>query len=262
MSDLESEPKRSKRLWVTAALAALALHLGGVALAVVNLRSVEYEDSLGANAIEIGEFSSPQVEETDLPPGPESVASAASPQLNEQKAEVKQTELPKDKPREEEEADQTVTENQVNKPKEEETKVVQPPTQASTESLPQEDSAPQPLKGQAKLADRSRAERQGIGDEQGEMSAEWGRQISKYFERHKRYPKVQKNKTVTVKVNLVLNRRGNVVELSVAESSGDPAYDEAALSMIRRSDPVPAPPAKLTDDTFSYSLNVLFNEKK
>ena len=46
------------------------------------------------------------------------------------------------------------------------------------------------------------------------------------------------------------------------ESSGDPAFDEAAISMIRRSDPVPRPPAELTDDTFSYSLNVNFNEKK
>ena len=37
---------------------------------------------------------------------------------------------------------------------------------------------------------------------------------------------------------------------------------EAAISMIRRADPVPRPPAELTDDTFSYTLNVNFNEKK
>jgi len=32
-----------------------------------------------------------------------------------------------------------------------------------------------------------------------------------------------------------------VVSVNVAESSGDAAYDEAAISMIRRSDPVPRP---------------------
>ena len=32
--------------------------------------------------------------------------------------------------------------------------------------------------------------------------------------------------------------------------------------MIRRSDPVPRPPAALTQDQFSYSLNVNFNERK
>ncbi len=32
--------------------------------------------------------------------------------------------------------------------------------------------------------------------------------------------------------------------------------------MIRRSDPVPRPPAGLTDDTFSYSLDVNFKGGK
>jgi hypothetical protein len=32
--------------------------------------------------------------------------------------------------------------------------------------------------------------------------------------------------------------------------------------MVRRSDPVPRPPAELTQDQFSYSLNVNFNERK
>ena len=63
-------------------------------------------------------------------------------------------------------------------------------------------------------------------------------------------------------MNLVLNRLGNVVQVGVLESSGDPAFDEAAIAMIRRSDPVPRPPAGLTQDTFSYSLNVNFNERK
>jgi outer membrane biosynthesis protein TonB len=39
-------------------------------------------------------------------------------------------------------------------------------------------------------------------------------------------------------------------------------FDEAAMDMIRRSDPVPRPPAELTDDTFSYNLDVNFNGKK
>jgi periplasmic protein TonB len=90
----------------------------------------------------------------------------------------------------------------------------------------------------------------------------WARQISAYFELHKRYPKVQKNKPAKVRVGLVLNRLGQVVSVGVQESSGDPVYDEAALSMIRRSDPVPRPPAALTDEQFSYSLDVNFKGDK
>jgi protein TonB len=93
MSDLDSEQKPSRRLWVFAALGALALHIGGVALAVAHLRTDDLDDSLGAPAIEIGlEMTSPHLEATDLPPGPDTDASVASPALAEQKAELKETE--------------------------------------------------------------------------------------------------------------------------------------------------------------------------
>ena len=62
MSDLDTERKPSRQLWITAALVALALHVGGAALAVAHLRAVEPDDSLGAPAIEIGlEMMSPRL---------------------------------------------------------------------------------------------------------------------------------------------------------------------------------------------------------
>ena len=112
MSDLDTEPKPSRRLWIFAAVGALVLHLGGAALAFAHLRSDDPDDSLGAPAIEIGlEMTSPHVEATDLPPGPDTDASVASPALAEQKAEVKETELPKDVPTETEDPDRVVTPN-------------------------------------------------------------------------------------------------------------------------------------------------------
>ena len=262
MFDLDDEPKPSKRLWMGAAAGALALHLGGVAIAIAHLRTDGLDDSLGANAIEIGLLASPHVEQNDLPPGPDSDPSAASPQLNEQKAETKQSDLPKDKPQEAEDPDRVVTQNESNLPREDEQKVAAVATAASTESVAQEATARQTLDEKAPEAEKARAPNAGIGKDKGRLTADWGRQISAYFELHKRYPKVKKNKTATVKVHLTLNRLGNVVQVGVLESSGDSAFDEAAIDMIRRSDPVPRPPAELTDDTFSYSLNVNFNEKK
>jgi protein TonB len=262
MSDLETEPKPSKRLWVCAAIGALALHLGGVALAVAHLRTDGFDDDTLGAAVEIGIFSSPRVEDNDLPPGPDTDASTASPQLAEQKAEVKETELEKDKPDEREDPDRIVTQNQTNKPKEDDPKIAAVATQASQESVAQEATARQMLDEKAPEAETAKAPNPGIGKDKGRLTANWGKQISAYFELHKRYPKVKKNKTASVKVSLVLNRLGNVLEVAVIESSGDTAFDEAAISMIRRSDPVPRPPAALTDDTFSYTLNVNFNEKK
>src|SRR5689334_8224089 len=263
MSDLETEPKPSKRLWVLAAIGAISLHLGGVALAVAHLRGSEFDDdSLGATAIEIGVYASPHVEDNDLPPGPDTDASTASPQLAEQKAEVKETELEKDKPIETEDPDRIVTQNQTNKPKEDEPKIAAVATQASQESVAQEATARQMLDEKAPEAAVAKSPNLGIGKDKNRLTANWGKQISAYFELHKRYPKVKKNKTATVKVSLMLNRLGKVLEVDVLESSGDTAFDEAAIAMIRRSDPVPRPPAELTDDTFSYTLNVNFNEKK
>jgi protein TonB len=263
MSGLDSERKPSIRLWACAAAGALALHLGGVALAVAHLRGEGLDEgTLGATAIEIGVFSSPHVEDSDLPPGPDTDASMATPQLAEQKAEIKEADLEKDKPTEAEDPDRLVTQNQTDKPKEDDPKIAAVATAASTESVAQEATARQMLDEKAPEAEKAKAPNLGIGKDKGKLTADWGRQISAYFELHKRYPKVKRNKTATVKVGLVLNRLGNVVQVAVLESSGDTAFDEAAIAMIRRSDPVPRPPTELTDDTFSYTLNVNFNERK
>src|SRR5258706_5679732 len=117
MPDLDSEQTPSRRLWILAAVGALALHVGGGALAVVHLQTNDLDDSLGAPAIEIGlELMSPRLEASDLPPGSDTDASLASPALAEQKAEFKQTELPNDVPTQADDADPLVTPSEYNKP--------------------------------------------------------------------------------------------------------------------------------------------------
>ena len=263
MPELEADQRPSRPLWVFAALGALALHLGGGALAIANLQSGDDGDALGVTAIEVGlDLKSPHDEATDLPPGPNTDASVASPALAEQKAEVKETELPKDRPDETEDPDRVVTTNDSKKPKEDDPKIAAVQTSASTESVAQEATAKQSLDSSLPDAENVTGPNVGIGKDKERLTAEWGRRISAYFELHKRYPKVQKLRAAKVKVSLVLNRMGQVVSVAVLQSSGDPSFDEAAISMIRRSDPVPRPPAKLTDERFSYSLDVNFNERK
>src|SRR5882762_5593872 len=133
MRGLDTEQKPSRRLWLFAGLSALALHAGGGALAVAHLRAVDLDESLGAPAIEIGlELMSPQREAIDLPPGPDTDASVASPALPEQKAEVKETDLPKDVPTETDNPDRIVAPNESNKPKEDDPKIAAVQTNAST----------------------------------------------------------------------------------------------------------------------------------
>src|SRR5436309_2908387 len=98
MSDLDTEQKPPRRLWMLAAVGALALHVAGAALAVAHLRTDDDGDG-GLGAAVTGyavELSAPSVEETDLPAGPDTEASTASAAVAEQKAVPKETDLPKD----------------------------------------------------------------------------------------------------------------------------------------------------------------------
>jgi periplasmic protein TonB len=59
----------------------------------------------------------------------------------------------------------------------------------------------------------------------------------------------------------VLDRMGHVLSTSIVKGSGDPAFDEAALSMVKRSDPVPPPPPLVADEGLSFTLPVVFKVK-
>ena len=262
MSELAQERRPPWRLWTVAAVAAVSLHVAGAALALTHLQSGDDSDALGANVIEIGvELASPAAEDTELPPGPDTDASVASPALAEQKAEVKPTDLPKDTPKESDDPDRVVTQNEQEKPTDDTPKTDTVQTAASEESVAQEATARQRFDN-AREANAAAAPNIGIGKDNQRLAAKWAAQLSAYFELHKRYPKTEKVKAAKVTLNLVLNRLGHVVSLGVAESSGDPLFDQAAMDMVRRSDPVPRPPAALTDDTFSYNLPVDFKGRK
>jgi protein TonB len=261
MPDLDTEQRPSRRLWVLAAAAALALHLGGVALAVAHLRTDDADDTFGAPAIEVGlEMESPHLEATDLPPGPDTDASVASPALAEQKAELKETELPKDVPTETEDPDRVVTPNDSHKPQEDDPKVAKVETSASTESVAAEATAT-PSTEAIPEGPRSVAPAQGTGESAKRMRATWQKELIAHLDKHKRYPAERSQKTAEILISFALDRMGHVLSTSIVKGSGDAAFDEAALAMVRRSDPVPQPPPLVADEGLNFTLPVIFRIK-
>ena len=261
MSDLDVEERPSRLLWLLAAAAALALHLGGAAFALTHLQSDEVADELGAPAIEVGlEMMAPKVEATDLPPGPDSDASVASPALAEQKAELKETDLPKDIPTEADDPDRVVTPNETNKPIEDEKKIEAVQTSASQESVAAEATAT-PSVDAIQQGPRSVAPAQGTGDAARRVRATWQKELIAHLDRHKRYPAQHALKSVEILVHFSLDRIGHVLSASIVKGSGDPAFDDAALAMMRRSDPVPQPPPLIADEGLTFTLPVLFRAK-
>src|SRR5258708_13149396 len=101
MSGLETEQKPSRHLsgvaaiWIAAAVGALALHVGGAALAIVHLQADDTDESLGAPGIEVGlELMSSRAEPTYLPAGPDPDASPPPPALPEPNALAPETATP------------------------------------------------------------------------------------------------------------------------------------------------------------------------
>jgi TonB family protein len=251
MSEPGTEQKPSRRLWVFAAIGALALHAGGGALAFAHLKATDAGDTFGAQAIEVGlEMASPQVEPTDLPPGPDSEAS-------EQKTKVNEAELPKDVPTETDNPDRVVTPNDSSKPKQDDAKTAAVDTSSPTDAVAAEATARQTLDDSLPKANVATAPNIGLGKDAQKLKATWEAKVSAYVQSHLRYPK-DRDKTTIVTVILAFNRLGHVLSVGIDKSSGDRSFDEAAISTIHRSDPLPRPPSALTDEQFSYTLSMKF----
>ncbi|MCC8983684.1 TonB family protein [Bradyrhizobium acaciae] len=259
----ELDLRTSKRLWVIAAVTAVGLHLGGAALALTNLRGDDGDEGLGAAGAEYAvELATASEEDDPAPPGPPDRAQEAAPEMVQQKAEVKDTDLPQAQPTEAEDPDRIVTEDNSKKPKEEDAQVAKVQTETSEASEKHEDRSPTKLEDATRQSETTKAPNPGIGKDKFALTAKWGKKISAYLDLHKKYPEKGKTKSANVKLALVLNRLGKVLSVAVTESSGDAAFDDAAISMVHRSDPVPAPPAGLTEDQFSFTLPVTFNQPK
>jgi periplasmic protein TonB len=258
MSDLDIEQKPSRRLWFFAGVTALALHVGA-ALALSYLQADEADDALGAPAIEIGlDMISPRVEATDLPPGPDADASVASQAQAEQKAELKEAELPRDTPTEAEDPDRAVTPDETRKPVEEERKIAAVATSASQESVAAEATAT-PSSEAMPQGPRSVAPAQGTGDS-ARLRATWQKELIAHLDKHKRYPE-RGLKSAEIVVSFVFDRKGHVLSASVVKGSGDPAFDGAVLTMLRRSDPVPQPPPLVADEDLKFTLKVILQAR-
>ena len=260
MPEPYSSPTLSVRIWVLAALGAVAIHVGAVALAVAHLR-YDDDDDLGAPAIEIGlEPMAPKVDATDLPPGPNTEASAASPPVVEQKTTVDQTELPKAVPTETDDPDRVVALNDTKKPQDEVPEVPTVQAAPSVESVAVEATAP-PASEAVQESPQSVAPAQGSGETARRVRVTWQKELIAHLDKHKRYPAIRSNQSAQIVVGFVLDRTGHILSTSIVKGSGDTAFDEAALAMLKRSDPVPPPPPLVADEGLSFTLPVIFRVK-
>ena len=101
----------------------------------------------------------------------------------------------------------------------------------------------------------------GSGESARRVLVAWEKQLAAHFDKHKRYPPDRSHQAAEIVVSFVLDRTGHILSTSIARGSGDAAFDEAALAMMRRSDPVPPPPPLVADAGLNFTLPVIFRVK-
>lgn len=261
MSDLDLPRYLPRPVWIAAALGAVAIHAGGVVLALASIHPDDGTE-LGAPAIEIGvELVAPRLDPTDLPVGPDTEAAAASPAVIEQKTVVEHTDLPKAVPTETDDPDRVVAPNDTKKPEKDEPKITAVEAAPSTESVATEETA-MPTVENAPQAPRSVAPALGTGVSAERERVTWQKELAAHFDKYKRYPSDRSMQQAKVVVSFVLDRTGHVLSTGIVQGSGDPSFDAAALAMLQRSDPVPPPPPLVADEGLTFTLPVIFYVKE
>jgi periplasmic protein TonB len=260
MSDFESSQRISMRAWALAAFGAIVIHVACIALAREYLHVDEPEAELGALAVEIGvEHLAPRLEPIDLPPGPDAEESiATSPAIEQDRIEP--TTLPLAVPSETEDPELAVALVKKKEPKEELAALA--PLLASP-AVPTEaaKATARPTSEIAQESVRSITPAQGTGESMQRVRAAWQKELIAHFNQHKRYPPNGSLDTVEILVNFMLDKDGRVLSSAIVRGSGDASFDEAALAMIRRSDPVPKPPPLVVQQGLNFTLPVIFRVK-
>jgi periplasmic protein TonB len=245
-------------IWLISACAALALHAGSIAAAAYYAKPVEVQDDLGAPAVEVGiEFAAPHLQPVDLPPGPPADDAVATPAVVAQKANVEETQLPTDQPIESDDPDRLVTPDNSSKPKEDDPTIKAVEAMPSEESIASEAAAP-PVDEAAKESQQSTAPVEGTGESETRVVMTWERELGIHLNKHKRYPTGAKSRNAQVTLSFTIDRLGHLVSANVVTSSGDSAFDQAAVAMMHNADPVPAPPAVVADKGLTFTLPVIF----
>lgn len=88
----------------------------------------------------------------------------------------------------------------------------------------------------------------------------WQSRLLAHLERHKRFPSQAQSRRLrgTVLVAFSLDRSGLVLAQAVDTSSGHPSLDAAALDMLTRAQPLPAPPPEITGAVVQLTVPVRF----
>jgi protein TonB len=252
---------------MSAAAFVVAMHIGGTALALMRWPADDGpNDPSGSVVIELAPLPvSAARDQENLPIGPESQEQAAAdPAAKEAKIEPEK-ELPHLEKSPAPEPEVAMPEHhpeKVTKPEEDK------PQETATDSQSDAQAAvaqmtTAPPKVDAEEGQTTAAPAAGLSAAPAKVVANWEKLLVTHLNRHKRYPGAAQAKRIqgTADVVFTIDRGGRVTERRVLHSSGSSLLDEEALEVLKRANPLPAPPAQASGETFELKIPIQFRIK-
>lgn len=88
----------------------------------------------------------------------------------------------------------------------------------------------------------------------------WQSALQLHLERKKRYPRMAKlrGQQGIPWVSFTMDREGNVLDVTLFKPSGIATLDQEVIELVRRAEPLPAPPNTVTGDPISMAVPVAF----
>jgi protein TonB len=254
---LESRRTRIGR-WVAAGLIVTALHVGVLAVAIMQQHEEESDDAAaGALTVELAPLPAPKpVDTPDVAHGPEQQVAKLTPEASKPVMQKVEEDIPPVDPSPAPQPEMALPKP---KPKEKEQPKEEP---AAEKHEPQQDAdvpvTTAPLRVEAPPTARA-AKSEGQAAKIAQAQAAWQTALMRQLNRHKRVPpgaRGRRGQWVIV-VAFTLDRTGKVVVSRITKSSGLPVLDDEALDLLRRVTFPPAPD-QLPGATFEYSLPIKF----
>jgi len=97
---------------------------------------------------------------------------------------------------------------------------------------------------------------------QSESVKAWKAGLSAHIARNRFFPVEAWGQTGKAKIAFVIDRSGRLISRALAESAGSRSLDDAAMAIIARAAPFPAPPSELKDASFDFTVTIDFSGRQ
>lgn len=251
--------------WIGAGVIVVGLHAGAVALALRPPVEEPDADAAGVVTLELSPIATSVREEVpDAMPGKPMTEAPNTPEQAEKKDDAVPDGVELEKAPLAPEPEVALQEAKPEPEKKEEEKQPEEKAKETSQASVGDPVTSAPQKIDAPVSTTTAAPVAGGDRAVSAAEVMWGGAMKARIETHKRYPQQSRNRGEqgTSKVQFSIDRKGNLLEASVLESSGHPSLDEEAVAVLRRASPFPPPPVNMKGETIVLTLPLSFMIKR